>query len=74
MRKLFLISLSLIIGFTSFAQKQTKKERHAQNKKRINALIKQEEEGVIAYKKHFVYGGKIIKNDNEAFLTLGETK
>lgn len=71
MRKLLLITLSLIIGISSFAQKQTKKDKREQNKKRIDALIKQEEEGVIVYKKHFAYGGKLINNGYGAFLELG---
>ncbi len=71
MQKLFFIFISLIIGFTSLAQKQTKKERREQNRKRVDALIKQEEEGVIAYKKHFAYGGKLINRGYGGFLELG---
>jgi hypothetical protein len=50
MHKLFFILLATLIGFTSFAQK-SKKDLMIQKKQRINALIKQEEEGVISYHK-----------------------
>jgi len=71
MRKLFFIILSLIIASSSFAQKQSKKEKRDLNRKRIDALIKQEEEGVIAYKKHTAFGGKLINNGYGAFMEIG---
>jgi len=74
MRKLFFIIISLVIATSSFAQKQTKKERRDQNRKRIDALIKEEEEGVIVYKKHTVYGGKLINNGYGAFIEIGKMK
>lgn len=63
----------VIVSF-SFAQKLSKKERREQNRKRIDALIKQEEEGVIAYIKHTVYGAKLINNGYGAFLEIGKVK
>lgn len=74
MRKLFFSIISVVIVSSSFAQKQSKKERRDQNRKRIDALIKQEEEGVIAYKKHTVYGGKLISNGYGAFIEFGKFK
>ena len=74
MRKLFFFIIAFLISSTSFAQKQTKKERRDQKQKRIDALIKQEEEGVIAYKKHTVFGGKLISNGYGAFIEFGKLK
>jgi len=71
MQKLFFIIISLIIASSSYAQKQSKKEKRDQNRKRIDALIKQEEEGVIAYKRHIVVGGKLINNGYGVFLEVG---
>ena len=71
MQKLFFIFISLIIGCSAVAQKQSKKDKRDQNKKRVDALIRQEEEGVIAYKKHTVYGGKLINRGYGAFLEFG---
>lgn len=72
MRKLFFIIISLVIAITSFAQKSSKKERHDQSRRRVDALIKQEEEGVIAYKKHTAFGGKLINNGYGAFIEFGK--
>ncbi len=74
MRKLFFIIISLIIATSSFAQKQSKKDRRDQSRKRIDALIKQEEEGVIAYKKHTAFGGKLISNGLGGFIEFGRFK
>ena len=51
----FAISISL-----SVAAQKTKKDKKEERRQRINALIKQEEEGVIAYRKHNVFGIKQI--------------
>jgi hypothetical protein len=71
MQKLFLILLAFIVTSSTFAQKQSKKDRREQNRKRIDAMIKQEEEGIIVYKKHTVFGGKLVSNGYGAFLEFG---
>lgn len=71
MRKLFLISISFIVSVSVFSQK---KERRQENKKRINALIKQEEEGVIAYEKSTSFGGKLINDGYGIFFEIGRAK
>lgn len=65
-------------GFTlsSFAQetpsaKQKKKEERRQ---RINALIKQEEEGVITHRKHFAIAGKLTSDGYGGFFEIGRAK
>ena len=72
MRKLFLITISFIIAISTFAQ--NRKERREENRKRINALIKQEEEGVIAYEKSTVFGGKLINDGYGIFFEIGRAK
>src|SRR5438045_7396509 len=72
MRKIFFIFILLVIATSSFAQKQSKKERRDQSRRRVDALIKQEEEGVIAYKKHTAFGGKLINNGYGAFIEFGK--
>ncbi len=61
MYKTLLFCLMMGIGFSAAAQK-TKKERKEERKQRINAMIKQEEEGVIAYRKHSVFGIKLTND------------
>lgn len=72
MRKIFLIFISFVLVLSASAQKN-KKARRDQNRKRIDALIKQEEEGVIAYKKHSAFGGKFINNGYGIFGEIGRS-
>lgn len=66
MQKLILIFLLASFSLSANAQK-SKKDRKDEKRQRINALIKQEEEGVIAYSRHTVFGGKLT-NDGYGFL------
>ncbi len=70
MRKLFFICLASMITLPSLAQ-MTKKEKKDERKQRINALIKQEEEGVIAYKKHTAVGFKLTNDGYGGFFEIG---
>lgn len=74
MRKLFFVLLLFGISVSCFAQNQPRKSKRDQKHKRINALIKQEEEGVVAYKKHTVFGGKLISSGYGAFMEIGRMK
>jgi hypothetical protein len=58
------LSLAAIAQQTNKPTRQSKKE---EKRERINAMIRAEEEGVIAYKKHFVFG---IKQFIEAWCTI----
>lgn len=73
MRKLIFIGLAILVTLPSFAQK-TKKERREERKQRINELIKQEEEGVIAYHKHTAFGIKLTTDGYGGFLEFGRAK
>jgi hypothetical protein len=66
MRKLMLVCIAVSIGMSAAAQK-TKKDKREERRQRVNALIKQEEEGVIAYHKHNVFGLKLT-NDGYGFF------
>lgn len=70
MRKIFLICMALAAIVPCFSQK-TKKEKRDERKQRVNALIKQEEEGVITYHKHTVYGVKLTSDGYGAFMEIG---
>jgi hypothetical protein len=72
MRKLLLIAISFIITISVFAQ--NKKERREINRKRINALIKQEEEGIIAYERSIAFGAKLISDGYGVFFEVGRAK
>lgn len=70
MRKLILLIFLFSVTSVTFAQK-SKKQRQAEKRARIDTLIKQEEEGVIAYQKSFVFGAKMISDGYGAFLEIG---
>ncbi len=62
MKKLLICIAAVAISFSVQAQqtkKSSKQTRKEQKRSKINAQIKAEEEGVIAYKKHFVFGLKL---------------
>ncbi len=73
MRKLLFICIVLMASVPALAQK-TKKERKEEKKQRVNALIKQEEEGVIAYKKHSVIGFKLVNDGYSAFYEFARAQ
>src|SRR5437868_3453250 len=72
MQKLFSLTIFFVVTASCFAQ--TRKERREENRKRIDALIKQEEEGVIAYEKSFAFGAKLINDGYGIFFELGRAK
>lgn len=61
MKQLFLVLLLAAVVSPAMAQQDPKQKRNKKQERRdrINALIKQEEEGVIAYRKHFAFGIKL---------------
>ena len=73
MRKIFFICLVLTAVVPCLAQK-TKKEKRDERKQRVNALIKQEEEGVISYHKHTVVGLKLTSDGYGGFIEIGRAK
>ena len=73
MHKIFFIFLALTATSTLFAQ-QTKKDKKEERRQRINAMIKQEEEGVIAYRKHTAFGLKLVNDGYGAFLEIGKAQ
>jgi hypothetical protein len=71
------ILFSLLLGVTAalpLLAQPNKKDKKVEKKMRIAALIKQEEEGVIAYRKHTIYGGKLTNDGYAAFLEIGRAK
>lgn len=73
MKKLLLLYIMVIASLSVMAQPRQKssKNKKAERRERINALIKQEEEGVIAYHKHFAFGVKLISDGYGIFFEKG---
>lgn len=73
MRKIFGLILAVAAMLPAAAQK-TRKQKREERRERINAMIKAEEEGVIAYHKHTAYGFKLLSDGYGAFLEIGRAK
>jgi hypothetical protein len=71
MKKIFFLALIFCFSNTLFAQKTKKEDRREKRKERIDLLVKQEEEGVIVNKKHFVYAAKLTTDGYGGFLEKG---
>lgn len=76
MKKILFLLAAFSFSFSAMAQEKpnAKKAKKEEKRKRIDALIKQEEEGVIAYKKQTVYGFKLTSDGYGAFLEIGRGK
>ncbi len=70
MRKSIIIFIAVLISFHSFGQ-ETKKTRQEKKRAHVNEMIKQEEEGVITYKKSFAFGAKLTTDGYGVFFELG---
>ena len=73
MRKIIIICIAIAAALPVVAQK-TKQEKKDERKQRINALIKQEEEGVIAFRKHSLFAFKLTNDGYGAFYEFGKTQ
>jgi hypothetical protein len=76
MKQLLFTALFLSIAITITAQdnKSSRQIRKEEKRKRIDALIKQEEEGVIAYHKQTVYGLKLTNDGYGLFFEIGRAQ
>ena len=79
MKRFIILAIVSILGFSLSAQNTTKKksskqERRVDRQQRINALIKQEEEGVLIYNKQSVFGFELRTNGYGIFYELGKAK
>ena len=66
----------MLISNSLFAQikYQDRKSKQQEKNKRINAIIKQEEEGVIHYKSHFAGGFKLVNDGYGGFLEYAKAQ
>jgi hypothetical protein len=79
-KKYILASFVFIIAASVSAQDSTSRsansrdERRAEKRQRINAMIKQEEEGVLSYHKQSAFGLQLRTNGYGLFYELGRAK
>src|SRR5450432_510456 len=70
MRKIIFLIFIITASFGAAAQ-ESKKQRQQERRAHKDNLVKEEEEGVIAYKKSFVFGAKLISDGYGVFFELG---
>ena len=70
MKKIFSFLIIIPISYHAFAQ-GSRQNRQEEKRQHINSIVKQEEEGVITYKKSFAFGIKLINDGYGAFFELG---
>lgn len=77
MKRLLILSSLFVLSFAALGQqnkKSTGKSRKELKREKLNAQIKAEEEGVIAFKKHFAFGIKLITDGYGIFFEKGYSK
>jgi hypothetical protein len=76
MKHLFFLMISIGFFITTFGQEMsTNKKTHRQEKQqRIDAIVKQEEEGVLKFKKQFVAGFKLTNDGAGGFLEFAKAQ
>jgi hypothetical protein len=77
MKKVLILLALFSFSFTAFSQetkKPAKKNRRETKRDKINAMIKAEEEGVIAYRKHYAFGIKLTSNGYGVSFEKGYSK
>jgi len=74
-KSLLVLSIFLSAASVVLAQEdENKKSKKELRRERINAIAKQEEEGVIKYKKHTVFGGKLTSDGYGGFIEIGRAQ
>lgn len=75
MKKIILVLLAVATFITTFAQeKESKRNKKEERRQRISAISRQEEEGVIKYKKHTAFGAKLTTDGYGGFLEIGRAQ
>ncbi len=74
MKKLFLMAISAMMILSVVAQETRKQSKKEIRRERINAIVKQEEEGVIRYKKHTAFGVKLTSDGYGGFFEIGRAQ
>lgn len=75
MKKFFPFFFLALISLPAFAQEaDTRLSKKEERRRRINALGKLEEEGVITHRKHFAFGAKLTTDGYGGWLELGRAR
>jgi len=71
-KKIILLVFLSASGLTLFAQNEkSKSDKKEEKRQRINAIIKQEEEGNLSFRRHTIFGVELRTNGYGAFAEIG---
>ncbi len=74
MKKLFSLALIVSLVIPAIAQETQPMSKKELRRQRINAIAKQEEEGVIKYRKHTAFGVKLTTDGYGGFFEIGRAQ
>lgn len=74
MKKIIFSLLAIILCYSSFAQDDRKLNKKEERRQRISAITRQEEEGVIKYRRHLAIGGKLTTDGYGGFIEVGRAQ
>ena len=77
MKRLFILLTLFTISFAAFSQdnrKTSKKSRKETKRDKVNAQIRAEEEGIVAYRKHYAFGAKLTSDGYGISFEKGYSK
>lgn len=70
-KKLIPVLCLALLASGAYAQKDQRKEKRAEKSKKIDAIVKQEEEGVLSYHKQTAFGLQLRTNGYGLFFEIG---
>lgn len=76
MKRLAILTALISLSVAALAQetKNPRKSRKEEKRAKINAMVRLEEEGVISYRKHFLFGVKLVSDGYGIFFEKGYAK
>jgi ribosomal protein S24E len=73
-KKLIPVLALTLLSATCFAQQKSRNDKRSEKKQKIAAIIRQEEEGVLVYKKQTAFGLQLRTNGYGLFFEIGRRK
>lgn len=75
MKNIVLVAMWVVVSTAGFSQaNDTKQQKKAENRERINRMMMQEEEGAIIFQKQTVFGAKLNTDGYGIFLEMARMK
>ncbi len=69
-----LLAVTVAFSFLPAFSQETKRNKKEERRQRIDAISRQEEEGVIKYTRHTIFGGKLTSDGYGGFMEIGRAR